>query len=192
MNRPIYAIGIDPGLASVGVSVVRITRAGLQPVAAMVIRTQKAARKRRVRAADDNFERIITIAGTLREVVDAYKPVAVCAESMSWPRNAANAAKMALCWGAMAALIEARGLPVVQISPQELKLALTGKRNATKEEVEAALCERFGAAALNKAGIKDIPRFQQEHAIDALAAVVASEGAEVIRMARQMVHGTEA
>lgn len=186
MRSGVYVLGVDPGLASMGVAVARVTADALEPVNVMVARTQKAAKKQRVRAADDNLERLMRIAAVLRDLVDVYEPVAICAESMSFPRNASNAGKTALCWGALGGLVEAKGLPLVQVTPQEIKLALTGERSASKGEVQAAVEERMGLAAIDAAGMAEIPQAQREHPYDALAAIVACEGSEVIRMARQM------
>ena len=63
---------------------------------------------------------------------------------MSFPRNASTAGKMSICWGVLAAIAEARGLPIVQASPQALKRAVTGSSSASKDEVEFALLKRFG------------------------------------------------
>lgn len=181
----LHVLGIDPGMASVGVAVMELLPDGLRLVEAGVIRTQKADKKRRVRAADDNIERTREIASELLRSIRTYRPVAICAESMSFPRSSSVAGKMAMCWGALAAIAEERHLPVLQATPQEIKQVLTGSKAAGKEEVQAAVLARLAPRSCRD--IESIPRSQQEHAYDAMAAVMACEGSEVIRMARQMM-----
>jgi Holliday junction resolvasome RuvABC endonuclease subunit len=111
---------------------------------------------------------------------------AIAAEAMSFPRNASNSAKMALCWGVLASIAEARGLPIVQTSPQALKRAVTGSATADKAEVQFGLLRRFGN------DVEELfigPDGLREHAFDALAAVVACLDSEPLRLARSMVRG---
>lgn len=185
----VFVLGIDPGFASVGICAAEIKPDRIHVELAGVIRTAPASKKRRIRATDDNLDRARAIAKEIAGWVADWEPVAICAESMSFPRNAGNAAKMALCWGALAAIAEAHRLPILQATPQEIKQALTGSKAASKEEVQAAVEARCARDELAIAGIGEIPLGQREHVYDAIAAVMACEGSEAIRMARQMAGG---
>jgi Holliday junction resolvasome RuvABC endonuclease subunit len=106
---------------------------------------------------------------------------------MSWPRNAGAAVRVALAWGVLTALCAARGVPLLQVSPQELKRRVTGSAGASKERGELALERRFGGP-LPLTG----PAGQHEHQADALGAAVACLDHDVVRLARAYVGSTRA
>lgn len=184
-----YILGIDPGFASVGVAVVALgdTPANDCPIKLDVIRTKKADTKRKVRASDDNLGRAKEIAAELQKILTLYPASLICAETMSYPRNAAAAAKMAICWGVLAAIAQQRHIPITQASPQEVKKALCGRKDASKEEVQDALQTMFPAMLTGKDNLcARIPASVQEHPYDALAAVIACRDSEVFLLARRM------
>jgi Holliday junction resolvasome RuvABC endonuclease subunit len=191
----IHLLGIDPGFASVGLASVKLDRGTLSLEDFAVLRTSKSARKQRVLASDDNFRRARELTRMLVEELEGRDPgegppgiQAVCAEAMSYPRSSSVAAKMAMCWGVLAALCEDRRLAMVQVSPQEVKKCLCGVRDASKERVQAALDHRFPNARglLTKLAI---PKSLQEHPYDALAAVVACAHSEVVVAMARMKEG---
>lgn len=195
-------LGIDPGFASLGFAVLRLEAAGPEVVTLGVVRTKKSDKKQRVLAADDNIRRCREIARPLDSLMtfgtSGYVPRAlrdpgddravrlVCAEKMSFPRNASAAAKMAMSWGMIVANLEHYGLPLLQASPQDVKRRVTGSASASKEEVQAALKKRFGRGLGRM--VKALPEGEHEHAFDALASAVAcldsEEGRLVASMAR--------
>jgi Holliday junction resolvasome RuvABC endonuclease subunit len=183
LKKPVL-VGIDPGFASVGLAVVELRASNDHVVAVKVLRTEKSSAKKNLLASDDNLRRAREISCELRKVLfsDDYQVVGICAESMSFPRNASAAAKVAMTWGILAAL--AQDTPIFQCSPQELKFRVVGSKTASKEDVQAALLQRFGA---DVAKLLDAPPSQHEHAYDALGAVVACGDADQIRMVRKMM-----
>lgn len=179
-------LGVDPGFAHFGYAVVAL---GVRPehdevVAMGVVVTEKVARKRNVLDADDNVRRTVEIAAGLARVLDRYPVRLVCAESISMPRNSGTAAKIGLAWGALCALVHARGLALVHASPQQLKLALCGTKSASKQDVEQAVRARYPGAAV-AACSKGIAGGLREHAFDALgAAAVLCERSNEARLLR--------
>src|SRR5690606_6833193 len=184
----VFVLGIDPGFASVGLCAALIGPDRILVVSVAVVRTEPSGKKRHIRAADDNLERARAIAKEIARWVDDWNPVAICAESMSFPRSASSAAKIAMCWGTIASIAEAHRLPVLQATPQEIKLAVAGCKTASKEEVQAAVEGHLSPFAAKC--IEEIPRSQREHVYDASAAVLACEDSEVIRRARQVAAGS--
>jgi Holliday junction resolvasome RuvABC endonuclease subunit len=151
-----------------------------------VIRTKKSAKKQNVLAADDNFRRARAISALLMEVLTKYDPKAIAAEAMSFPRNAGNAAKMAISWGILACLVEERQLPLVQASPQQIKATVCpDQKTATKEDIQNALLDRYGPEGF-RAFQESTPEGQWEHAFDSVGVVVTCLGSNVMRMARGM------
>ena len=170
------------GLLVSGVAVVELEPSTEKVLHLAVIRTEKSALKREVKASDDNLRRARLIYEGVIAMCSLYSVRALCAESMSFPRSSGVAAKVAMTWGVIAAIATQLGIPVVQSSPQEIKKVLCGSKAASKEEVEAALRKRY---PFEGEGYEFIAS-QKEHAFDALGAVVASLDSEVLRMARTL------
>lgn len=173
-------LGLDPGFASVGWAVFNVTSEDLHFVAGGVFHTKKNVEKRAVLACEDNFVRARELAQMLRNAIDAFEIRAVCAEAMSFPRHASNAAKMALCWGVIADVTLHLDLPVMQPTPQKIKKTLCGAISASKEEVEAVVKDR---------GVREpisLKKGEREHFYDACAAVLACRDSEVFRLLRKV------
>lgn len=180
-----HILGIDPGMASTGVGLVEILPTGdLRFVSAGVIRTTKSNKKQNIKAADDTFQRAQHIAGKILHIVEKFDIKLICAESMSFPRNASAAAKMAMTWGILATITEERKLPLLQATPQEIKKKLAGAIAASKQDVQKAVQNRLGAEIAKV--LASTPQTQHEHAYDALGAILACEDAEAFRLMRTL------
>jgi Holliday junction resolvasome RuvABC endonuclease subunit len=195
-------IGMDPGLAHFGFAAVRCTPDGVRvarEVLFMGVVETKKAKKLETSMAADNVRRAIEVAHVLDRLMAGRRPTevvirkgrgvgalfdpaplevrAVCVESMSHPRSSSAAAKMAMTWGMIVMGAVRRGTPIIQQSPQAVKLALVGTNDASKQHVERVLVRRYGAKI--RTLLKGLPRGQHEHAYDALAAATAcAESAE--------------
>ncbi len=106
---------LDPGFASVGYAVllcegdtVTLSRFGL-------CRTKKSTDSE-VYASDDNLRRAVEVSAALSALVTESSAPALgfCVEAFSFPRNASNAAKVALTWGVLACLSESLAIPLWQ------------------------------------------------------------------------------
>lgn len=182
----ITLLGVDTGFAALGYAKISLTSADPGSIAQAqmgVLRTAKTAKKKNVYAADDNLRRIAELARDLDPLLEGV--AVVCIEAQSWPRNASVSAKIGMAWGLVGALCARRSIPIVQVSPQNLKKALTGKPTATKEEVETGVRERFSLDF--ETLLSGVPGTMYEHAFDALGAVVASWDSEVLQLLRKMI-----
>ncbi len=177
-NDDVRILGLDPGFASLGWAVVD-TRHGKMTnlVAIGVLRTEKASKKQNTYAADDNFRRAKEIGKFLADIALAQQVDAICAESMSFPRSSSVAAKMAMAWGVIAQICNALFLPMAMATPKAIKKAATGSGAASKDTVQACLAISL-PEAIGMVG--HIPKGQHEHAFDAIGAVQACLGSEVI------------
>lgn len=177
-------LGLDTGFAFFGWGVVDISASGEMAIAAGCIKTKKSTRK--VLAFDDNFRRGRELYDGLSLVIIKHEPKAIAVESMSWPRNAGVTAKLGIAWGVTIALATEFELPVVGVSPQELKRALTGSQKTTKAGMRDAVLEVPGFRRLAGMLAKVLPRGQHEHPIDAIAAVIATRDTDVMRTIRKL------
>lgn len=180
---PTRVLGVDPGFASLGYAVVDLDDVSETPLCMGVVETKKNNRKQKVLACEDNFVRAQELIRQVHALVTSYDVKAICAEAMSFPRNASTAAKMALAWGAMAALCDYESMPMVQATPQQIKKVVASKRTASKTDIQDALVNRYPEVDRM---LDNLAKTKREHAADALGAVVAALDSDVIRMVRKL------
>jgi Holliday junction resolvasome RuvABC endonuclease subunit len=184
-------LGLDPGFANLGWCVAIYhphetgpSLTGLSVTDMGCIETKKDPRK--VLVSVDNVRRAQAITWMLRDIIweaSDEEPVrlvdAIAIEAMSFPRNASSAAKVSLAWGVISALSALWEIPVIQASPQDIKEAVTDSRKASKALMETTLGERYPEVLKL---LEDTPPSRREHPYDALGAIVASLGSEVMKM----------
>jgi crossover junction endodeoxyribonuclease RuvC len=153
-------LGVDPGL-TLGFGVVKEDRGRLTCLAYGAIRTRHD-RSRSMRADVD--ARLAEITDRLDELLLIYSPDRIGIEEFRFYRqNVTSSIKLGNVLGALKTLFRERGIPYTEFSAQELKVAVTGYRNAAKDQVQ-----RMVRHILR---LDDVPRPQ--HAADALAAAIA-------------------
>jgi len=191
MSQPFRVLGIDPGFAAVGVAVLELGSSPARDrlVDLHLLTTTKATKTRGVRASDDNLLRARILSRDLGALMDKHQVRLVCAETMSFPRSASVAAKMAMCWGVLASLTEARSIPLAQATPKEIKDSLCGRKDASKDDIQSALRLLFPDRL--DVCLEGIVASKREHPCDALAAIRACQAGEVFGVLRRMV-GCEA
>jgi crossover junction endodeoxyribonuclease RuvC len=178
----IRVLGVDPGLANMGVAAVELTSDGESICEVSVFSTVKSTKKQNVNASSDTIRRARTLSLELANFFERHRPCVVAVEAMSFPRNASSAAKTAVSWGLLVSEVRRYNIPIVQASPQEMKRALCGKVSASKLEVQEVLKARHPDAFHDF--VREYPKRQHEHGFDAVGAVVACLDSEVMRMAR--------
>jgi crossover junction endodeoxyribonuclease RuvC len=187
----VLLLGLDPGFAALGWSLLEVhPTAGMEPARIDVVdlgvcETSPDSRKSLVLRSDDNLRRARELAAFLYDKTLASmrrgRLVAICAESFSPPRNSSAAAKVAMTWGALAAISVQAGVPIVQCSPQQLKIALCGSKSASKQDIMDAIDARFGTAVVPL--LRRIAKGKWNHAYDAVGAAMACHKADVIQIA---------
>ncbi len=143
-------LGIDPGLSRCGYGAVLATGGSGRAVAFGVLRTAPA---------DPLPERLAQLARDLEALVAELSPCAVAVERVLFQNNARTAISVGQASG-LALVAAARvGIPVVEYSPNEVKLAVAGHGAADKEQVQLMVARLLGLA--------EVPR--PPDAADALA-----------------------
>jgi len=149
-----FVMGIDPGLSRCGYGVVARapgrTRSGMCAVAAGVVTTPPS---------DPLPERLASLAEALDGLLTEFGPAVVVVERVLFQANARTAMAVGQASGLALAGAARRGATVVQYSPNEVKMAVTGYGSATKLQVQ-----RMVQAML---GLDELPR--PPDAADALA-----------------------
>lgn len=193
MTDLVSILGLDTGLGHFGYAVLSFHRSESSGRLALtaaggpvfsVITTNKSDKKRQVAATEDNIRRCRELTPPLLRLIHPSSGLnvrALIVEAMSFPRNASAVAKIGMAFGVVAILSEVFNLPVVQLSPQEVKKRLCGRQNASKEEIQSVV------SLLYPMTVGVVSNGLAEHAYDALAVAHASLDTEVVRMVRQIV-----
>ena len=131
-------LGIDPGVSCCGYGA--ITREGgtFRAVAYGVIRTPPS---------DPLPERLAALSRELEGLLDELAPQAVAVERVLFQVNTRTAMSVGQASGLALALAGRAGIPVVQYSPNEVKLAVAGDGGAGKQEVQHMVTRLLNLAA---------------------------------------------
>ncbi len=154
--------GIDPGLATTGYGVIRATNDALSAHGMGVIRTA---------AGQPDARRLDNLQRELRALLRDTRPQLVAVEKIFFNTNTATAMAVSQARGAVLAVCGDFGLPVVECTPLQVKLAVAGYGRADKRQLQ-----RMVMLLLK---LKTLPR--PDDAADALA--VAIWGARMTRVA---------
>ena len=135
-------LGIDPGLRRTGYACVEIPSRSPEPrlIEAGVLRL-------RVNAALP--DRLRQLHEDLAEVLDELAPGRVAVEGVfSHARFVRTAIVMGHARGVVLLAAATRGLPVDELAPAEVKRAVAGRGNATKDQVRRAVMAQCGLRAM--------------------------------------------
>lgn len=142
-------------------------------------RTVPDNRKRGVRVADSDAERCAGLAAWLLTWARQVQGVVVELPTGGAQGARANRA-MGMATGVVAACLYAAGRPVEWVTPAAVKVAATGYRNATKEQVQAGVLQGLTWPIWQV----DLARGAWPHIADAAGAYLAAADGALIRALR--------
>jgi crossover junction endodeoxyribonuclease RuvC len=120
-------LGIDPGTCVTGYGVIRFSSHTMHPIDYGCIKPPPHY---------PVYKRYLIIHEALEELIALHHPDSIALESQFVYKNAQSALKLGIAKGiAMLAALK-RGLPVHEYAPKQAKLAVVGKGNASKEQVQ--------------------------------------------------------
>lgn len=155
-------LGIDPGLSATGYGIIE----GGRPVEFGVITTS---------TAEEQSQRLRSLGEGLEEVIRRTRPVACALETLFFKSvGARSVIRSAEARGAILYVLGRHGIPVSELTPATIKLALTGSGRASKSQMN------YMARSLLGLGDR-----VSEHAADALAAAYCLSRRVSIRKARR-------
>lgn len=165
-------LAVDAGFTATGYAVVR----GGAVLTCGCIRTEPTKLKHAVRKADDDVERCQLIARQLKLLTQNYPVQGLLVELPTGGGQSARAvACMSKASAVMATFVELMGLPTEWITPTAVKL-ITGRKDASKEDVEKTVLARWPDVPLPKA------KCEREHVTDALGVYIAAEHGTLARL----------
>lgn len=122
-----FALGVDPGLSRCGYGAVRSEAGKLRAFAYGHLSTPPDMAL---------AERLGILLADLEALIDDLKPDVMVVERVLFQVNARTAMSVGQASGLALAAAARAGCPVIQYSPNEVKLAVTGYGSATKEQVQ--------------------------------------------------------
>ncbi|MBK8248183.1 MAG: crossover junction endodeoxyribonuclease RuvC [Gemmatimonadetes bacterium] len=132
-------LGVDPGTAVTGYGLVRLgERATPRLVECGVIRT---------RPQDALVHRLLEISTALRAIIDRCQPEVMAVEDIFYARNVRTTVVLGHARGVIMLAGAQAGLDVHEFPPAEIKKAVTGTGNATKEQVQFMVARLLRLAA---------------------------------------------
>lgn len=122
-------LGIDPGFDRLGMAVVEGDPSRPTLVMSGCILPPKG----------EPVERLATVSHAITEAILEYSPDALAIETLFFGVNKKTVMGVAEARGAILAAAGLSGLPVIECSPQQLKLATTGHGRADKKAVASMI-----------------------------------------------------
>lgn len=121
-------IGIDPGIARVGYGVIEKQERGMRPLCYGCIETSA-----RDRTTSNRLHEIYTQIQTL---IAEHSPDEIAVEELFFTKNVTSAIRVAEVRGVILLAAEERGITIVEYTPNQIKLAVSGSGKAKKEQVQ--------------------------------------------------------
>lgn len=122
------ALGIDPGTATTGYGLVRLTRDGeLVSVTFGIISTPKDATP---------SARLEMLYNQLRKLIKEHKPDTAAVEKLFFARNVTTALAVGQARGVVMLCLQQAGVETFEYTPKEVKQAVAGYGNAEKRQVQ--------------------------------------------------------
>jgi crossover junction endodeoxyribonuclease RuvC len=145
-------IGIDPGSQITGYGVVEKKGSCLVHVDNGCLTTKRKS---------SLPERLLQIYDSLMETIEKFKPHAIAIEEIFFSKNVSSALRLGESRGIALLAASRKKIPIYEYSTREVKQAITGYGQATKEQVQKMVQRLLG-----------LPEVAQVDASDALALAI--------------------
>jgi Holliday junction resolvasome RuvABC endonuclease subunit len=181
MQNVMKIMGIDPSLRNFGLALAHVDLDTMNVDVSVIklVETEKGKLKN-VRKSSDDLSR----ARLLHRALKTWQGVAdmAVAEVPTGTQSASGAISNGICIGILASI----EIPLIEVSPTEVKMATVGIKTATKSEmIEWAMKKHPKAQWLTrKLKGETVPMNDCEHLADAIAAIYAGLQTEQFKQAR--------
>lgn len=134
-------LGIDPGMAIVGYSLIEFDGENTTLLHSGSIQTEKGERE---------SKRLLEIYNDMSTIVEKYKPDEAAIEKLFFFKNQTTVMPVAHSRGVILTVLEKLNVPIYEYTPMEVKQVLTGYGRADKKEVEQMVKISLGIDNLPK------------------------------------------
>jgi crossover junction endodeoxyribonuclease RuvC len=125
-------LGIDPGTNILGYAVIEVQEKKLRLLDIGTVQLQKM---------QDQQLKLKHIFERLQTIIDIYQPEEMAIEAPFYGKNVQSMLKLGRAQGVAMAAGITRGVDITEYSPRKIKQSITGKGNASKEQVAAMLAQ---------------------------------------------------
>jgi crossover junction endodeoxyribonuclease RuvC len=125
-DSPQIILGIDPGTLVMGYGLISVYKSNISLVEMGVLQLAKK---------QDHAERLEMIFRKMEGIIQVHRPMAVAIEAPFYGKNVQSMLKLGRAQGVAIAAAMMNGLNAVEYAPRKVKQSITGKGNATKEQV---------------------------------------------------------
>ncbi|MBM3227926.1 crossover junction endodeoxyribonuclease RuvC [Candidatus Peribacteria bacterium] len=123
-------LGIDPGLTTTGIGIIEAFPQSMRAVDWCTITTSPTT---------PLPERLAEIARDAEGIMAKYAPDLAVVEQVFFAKNARTAIGVAHARGVLMMLASSRGMPVLEVTPMQLKSAIAGDGAADKQQLSSML-----------------------------------------------------
>lgn len=134
-------LGIDPGMAIVGYSIVDFDGENVKLLHSGSIQTSKD---------DRESKRLLEIFNDMTTIVEKYQPDEAAIEKLFYFKNQTTVMPVSHARGVILTVLEKFGLPIFEYTPMEVKQVLTGYGRADKKDVDHMVKLSLGVETLPK------------------------------------------
>jgi crossover junction endodeoxyribonuclease RuvC len=120
-------LGIDPGTCITGYGIIKFSSHKMEPLDYGCIKPPKDF---------SLYKRYLIIYEALEELIEIYKPHSIAIENQFVSKNAQSALKLGMAKGLAILAATKKDIPIYEYAPKQAKLAVIGKGNASKEQVQ--------------------------------------------------------
>lgn len=120
-------LGLDPGFARTGFAILQMVHAQPQAVAYGCIETK---------AGESYASRLLQLERHVKALLTKYRPTIAALEQLFYSNNAKTAFAVGQARGVLLLTLARKGIPNVEFTPQQVKIAATGYGNAKKQQVQ--------------------------------------------------------
>lgn len=130
---PYTILGIDPGTNLMGYGLIQVRRRQPSMLAMGVLD---------LRRIEDPYAKLQKIFARVLSIIDEFDPQALSIESQFFGKNPQSMLKLGRAQGVAISAALYRDVPVCEYSPLKIKMAVTGRGGASKEQV-AGLLQKY-------------------------------------------------
>lgn len=138
-STPQIIIGVDPGTIVMGYGILSVSERGELSLLAMGVL--------KLDALESHYERLHRIFDGVQALIRRYHPTTLAIEAPFYGKNVQSMLKLGRAQGSAIVAAKSAGLPVTEYPPSTIKRAITGRGNASKEQVSLFLQKQLNIPA---------------------------------------------
>jgi len=123
-------LGIDPGTSITGYGIIRVSGQEPELITIGSIDLTKY---------DDHYKKLKYIFDRTVGIIDEYHPDELAIEAPFYGKNVQSMLKLGRAQGAAISAALSRSIPIFEYAPRKIKMSITGRGAASKEQVAAML-----------------------------------------------------